>query len=45
METLLVKCTSVQWQPDGWTVNTKKWLLGAGFLAALPISLIFEGIF
>ena len=30
---------SVQWQPDGLTIHTKKWLLGAGFLGAPPISL------
>ena len=30
---------SVQWQPDGLTTHTKKWLLGAGFLGAPPISL------
>ena len=23
---------SVRWQPDGLTIHTKKWLLGAGFL-------------
>ena len=31
---------SVQWQPDGWKIHTKKWFLGAGFLGAPPISLI-----
>ena len=30
---------SVQWQPDGSTIHTKKWFLGAGFLGAPPISL------
>ena len=30
---------SVRRQPDGLTVHTKKWFLGAGFLGALPISL------
>ena len=39
MKTLLAKCPSVQWQPDGFTINTKKWFLGAGFLGAPPISL------
>ena len=38
--TLLVKCPSVQWQPDGLTIHTNKWFLGAGFLGAPPISLI-----
>ena len=37
--TLLVKCPSVQWQLDGLTIHTKKWVLGAGFLGAPPISL------
>ena len=36
---MLVKCPSVQWQPDGLTIRTKKWFLGAGFLGAPPISL------
>ena len=36
---LLGKCPSVQWQPDGLTIHTNKWLLGAGFLQAPPISL------
>ena len=40
VKTLLVKCPSVQWQPDGLTIHTKKWFLGAGFLGAPPISLI-----
>ena len=31
---------SVQWQPDGLTIHTKKWFLGAGFLGAPPISFI-----
>ena len=30
---------SAQWQPDGLTIRTNKWLLGAGFLGAPPISL------
>ena len=30
---------SVQWQPDGLTIHTKKWFLEAGFLGAPPISL------
>ena len=30
----------VQWQPDGLTIHTKKWFLGAGFLGAPAISLI-----
>ena len=30
---------SVQWQPDGLAIPTKKWFLGAGFLGAPPISL------
>ena len=30
--TLLVKCPSAQWQPDGLTIHTEKWLPGAGFL-------------
>ena len=30
---------SVQWQPDGLTIHAEKWLLGAGFLGAPPISL------
>ena len=37
--TLLVKCPSVQWQPDGLTIHANKWFLGAGFLGAPPISL------
>ena len=39
VKTLLVKCPSVQWQPDDLTIRTKKWFLGAGFLGAPPISL------
>ena len=35
---------SVQWQPDGLTIHTKKWLPRAGFLGAPPISLDEEGI-
>ena len=30
----------MQWQPDGLTIQTKKWFLGAGFLRAPLISLI-----
>ena len=30
---------SVQWQPDGLTIHTQKWFLGAGFLGAPHISL------
>ena len=33
---------SVQWQPDGLTIHTNKWFLGAGFLGAPPISLRIE---
>ena len=40
VKALLVKCPSVQWQPDGLTIHTKKRFLGAGFLGAPPISLI-----
>ena len=29
----------MQWQPDGSTIHTKKWFLGAGFLEALQIFL------
>ena len=29
---------SVQWQPDGLAIPTKKWFLRAGFLGAPPIS-------
>ena len=43
MKTLLVKCPAAQWQPDGLTIHTKKWLLGAGFLGAPPISLSDPG--
>ena len=39
MKALLVKCPSVQWQPDGLTIRANKWFLGAGFLGAPPISL------
>ena len=39
LRTLLVKCPSAQWQPDGLTIHTNKWFLGAGFLGAPPISL------
>ena len=31
---------SVQWQPDGLTIHTKKWFLGARSLGAPPISLM-----
>ena len=34
MKTLLVKCPSMQWRPDGLTIHTAKWFLGAGFLGA-----------
>ena len=30
---------AVQWQPDGLTVHTKKWFLGAGFWEHLPFLL------
>ena len=37
VKTLLVRCPSVLWQPDGLTSRTKKkWFLGAGFLGAPP---------
>ena len=36
---LFLPDASVQWQPDGLTIHTKKWFLGAGFLGAPPISL------
>ena len=29
VKTLLVKCSSVQRQPDGLTIHTKQWFLGA----------------
>ena len=29
----------MQWRPDGLTLHTKKWFLGAGLLRAPPISL------
>ena len=32
VQALLVKCPSVQWQPDGLTIHPEKWPLGAGFL-------------
>ena len=35
---MLVKCPTVQWQPDGLTIHAEKWFLGAGFLGAPPIS-------
>ena len=40
MRTLLVKCPSAQWQPDGLTIYTNEWFLDAGFLGAPPICLI-----
>ena len=40
VKALLVKCPSVQWQPDGLTIHTKRWFLEAGFPGAPPISLI-----
>ena len=40
VKTLFVRCPPVQRQPDGLTIHTKKWFLGAGFLGAPPISLI-----
>ena len=33
---------SVQWQPDGLTIHTKKRFPGAGFLGAPPISLLWR---
>ena len=36
---LLPPNASVQWQPDGLTIHTNNWFLGAGFLGAPPISL------
>ena len=36
---MLVKCPSVQWQPDGLTIHTTEWFPGAGLLGAPPISL------
>ena len=30
----------MQWQPDGLTIRAKRWLPGAGFLGAPPVSLI-----
>ena len=39
VKALLAKCPSVQGQPDGLTIHTNKWFLGAGFLGAPPISL------
>ena len=39
VKAMLVKCPSVQWQPDGLTIHTKKWLLGTRLLGAPPISL------
>ena len=37
IETLLVKCPSLQWLPDGLKMCTKKCFPGAGFLGAPPI--------
>ena len=37
VKTLLVKCPSAQWQPDGLTTHTKKWFLGGwGRCTPLP---------
>ena len=33
----------MQWQPDGVTIHSKQWFLGAGFLGAPPISLTVTG--
>ena len=38
VKSLLVKCPSGQWQPDGLTIRANKWFLGARFLGAPPIS-------
>ena len=38
-ENYVVKCPSVQWQPDGLTIRTNKWFLGAGSPGAPPSSL------
>ena len=38
-ETLLVKCPSVQWQPDALTIHPNMWFPAAGFLGAPPVSL------
>ena len=35
---------SVQWQPDGLTIHTTKWFLGAGFLGAPPTSIKFVSV-
>ena len=32
---------SVQWQPDGLVIHTNNWFVGARFLGAPPISLIW----
>ena len=40
-KTLLIKGPSVQRRPDGLTIRTKMWFLGAGFLGAPPISLMW----
>ena len=34
VKALLVKCPSVQWQPDGLTIHAEKLILGAGLLGA-----------
>ena len=34
---------SVQWQPDGLIIHTKKWFLGAGLLGAPPIVGVLRG--
>ena len=36
---IYIHIPSPQWQPDGLTIHTKRWLLGAGFLGAPPVSL------
>ena len=33
-----IEYASVQWQPVGLTIHTKKWFLGARFLGAPPIN-------
>ena len=33
---------SVQWQPDGSTIRTQKWFLGAGFLGSPFIALTMK---
>ena len=35
----------MKWQPDGLRIHTEKWLLGAGFLGAPPVSLkVFNAV-